>query len=340
MTLTSNNDPFVLMQQAVDVVNTGDHPTNKISALLHGKHKNGNDFSVVSINLWPKAISDKLGYNSRIGNASGTVHAETMCVINSPCSLNSYIFVTDPPCPNCAKNMAEAGVKKIFIDHKGFEKDFYNRRQEDFATMSLDVFNHAGISVYKIFRKEKRIEPIIEAEQKQRESFLRHNSASGVKIIPVKSSIDNDESFHELINIEKKEQHNDFAIAVASDPESKDRFFIYTEKYFYAEKSYEEKFDTQSANDRKYSPVIEPANRMLMLASRYGLILETNNIFSSKIPTAREMVNLCGAGFTKITINDISRARDHSSIDAMNTMKYHQITDFIIAPLEHYSKSF
>ena len=63
------------------------------------------------------------------------------------------ITITDPPCPNCMKNLVDAGVHSIFVDSKGFKKDFYERRQFDFKLMSMKLARLAGIAVYHLNRK-------------------------------------------------------------------------------------------------------------------------------------------------------------------------------------------
>ena len=154
-------DPYTEMQKAVDIVNTSQHPTNKIAATLFGQDHEGQVFSVSRTNYWPEPILKKIGTTQRIGNSSGTIHAETACIMNAPCTEGASLCVTDPFCPNCAKNMAEAGIKTVYIDHKGFNKDFVARRGDEFENMSMYICESAGISVYEIRRKEKELIPIL-----------------------------------------------------------------------------------------------------------------------------------------------------------------------------------
>lgn len=155
--------PYDQMQKAVDIVGDSPHPTNKIAATLAGTDKGGRAFSVAHNNYWPDPIRQNIGTEIKIGNASGTLHAETACVIHSPGPTNdSQLFVTDLPCPNCVKNLAEAGIKTLYIDHKGFDKDYAQRRGHHFSNMSMRICEKAGISVYKIFRKDKKLESILE----------------------------------------------------------------------------------------------------------------------------------------------------------------------------------
>ena len=153
---------YELMQKAVDIVGTSEHPTNKVAAVIAGQDLEGRPMVMARTNFWPAPIRRKIGLEVKIGNASGTVHAETACIMDARLANGTSLFVTDVPCPNCVKNMAEAGVRKLYIDHKGFTKDFALRRGGHFDNMALRICEKAGIAVYKIFRKEKRIETILE----------------------------------------------------------------------------------------------------------------------------------------------------------------------------------
>ncbi|HRQ60979.1 MAG TPA: deoxycytidylate deaminase, partial [Alphaproteobacteria bacterium] len=140
-----------MMQHAVDVVGTSPHPTNKIASSLRVPDGSW----LAATNLWPPAIEAAFGHDTRIGNASGTIHAEIACLLKAPCTNGAEIFITDPPCPNCVKAMAEAGIKRIYIDHKGFGKDFAQRRGAEFQHLSLPLCREAGIGVFEINRKER-----------------------------------------------------------------------------------------------------------------------------------------------------------------------------------------
>lgn len=153
--------PFDAMQMAVDIVNTSAHPTNKIAACVFGTTLSGEPFAVRAVNHWPDVIVDKLGRDIDIGDASGTVHAEMSCIIAAPATSGASIAITDPFCPNCAKNIAESGIKTIYIDHKGFDKDFAKRREDEFIDLSLRIVERAGIRVCMIHRKKNRITPMI-----------------------------------------------------------------------------------------------------------------------------------------------------------------------------------
>src|SRR5690606_7708262 len=112
---------------------------NKIAATVFGHDLAGKPFSVSRTNFWPAAIANSIGTEDDIGDSSGTIHAETAAILAASHTAGAALCVTDPFCPNCAKNIAEAGIKTIYIDHKGFDKDFATRRGGDFQNMSMRI---------------------------------------------------------------------------------------------------------------------------------------------------------------------------------------------------------
>ena len=148
---------FEYMQAAVEAAQTSEHPSSKVGACLVG-----DGWEISSPNFWPAPIKEKIGTDVKIGNSSGTIHAETACIVQAPGATNgASMFSTDPSCPNCMKNMAVAGIKHLYIDHKGFEKYFAQTRMEDFENLTLEICRNQGIAATKVFRKERRTEEIL-----------------------------------------------------------------------------------------------------------------------------------------------------------------------------------
>ena len=73
-------------------------------------------------------------------------------------------------------------------------------------------------------------------------------------------------------------------------------------------------------HEEKYSFFQEPVNRVLMYMARHGLTLIGDYFFCSQVPTSREQVNLVGAGISRITIGDLTKARDPSALEAMRQL--------------------
>jgi deoxycytidylate deaminase len=283
---------FSHMQAAVDIVATSPHPTNKIAATLAGA-----DGAVLSrTNDWPASIAAKIGTYTDIGNASGTIHAETACILAAGQTEGASLFVTDPPCPNCMKNMAEAGIRSLYIDHKGFDKDFARRRGDTFAEMSLRIAERAGISVFVIYRKEQRLETVLDTPE----------DYHPLEEFPMRIAGANPVDFHKLIRAEHDFfNQRPFALALAHNKNGQ-TFHLSACAHPAIGYSHE----TLESADGKYNFVLEPVNRMIMGSARRGLHVSAGYFYSSRVPTARELINMVGAGITTITIGDPKAARD------------------------------
>ncbi|MCK5284617.1 MAG: deoxycytidylate deaminase [Alphaproteobacteria bacterium] len=293
-----NLSPYELMQKAVDIVQNSPHPTNKVAATLAG-----DDFYISCINVWPEPIQKIIGNKTKIGNSSGTLHAETACILQTvktkaAKTKNAHIFVTDPPCPNCTKNIAEAGIKALYIDHKGFNKDFAQRRGHHFKHMSMKICEHAGISVYEIWRKEEKIIPIWEKPKDY--TPIEENPVIIKKLTKTP---------------ELPKEDTIFASAIAYN-KNKERYYIIATPHPII--GYTSKTLEPAGN--KYSFILQPVNRLLMSAAKLGLQLEPDSLYSSITPTARELINLIGAELYNITIGDITRSRDKFGIQALKQL--------------------
>lgn len=304
---------FAEMQKAVDIVGTSRHPTNKIAATIFGTDKERRPYSIAKTNFWPKPIIETIGLNKPIGNSSGTIHAETACILSAPYTNGASLCITDPFCPNCAKNIAEAGIRTIYIDHKGFTKDFAERRGEHFERMSMQICEKAGISVFEINRKEKTLTPILEIP----ETFVPVEE-SPVEIEQLSGA--NENNFHALIDL-KAEIHRGRKFAVAIAKNRRGDVFGLTARSHPAV-GYLMQTDSGEIDhpEGKYSFMQEPVNRLLMNAPRNGLKICNGLLFCSQVPTAREQVNIIGAGLTGITIRNMNAARDDWALAAMRQL--------------------
>ncbi len=318
------NDPFQSIQSAVDIVLTSPHPENKVAACLfnHQKH-------LAKTNEWPKAIYDTIG-TTRIGESSGTIHAEVNCLLHFEDGTNgSEIAITDPCCPNCAKSIAESGVKTVYIDHKGFLKDFAQRRGNEFQDMSLSIMANAGISIYEINRKEKKIDAIYQPDP----GYVPPED-NPIKI--VKQTVPpSPESFQNLIN-NVRIKHPSWGCAFAKNSDGE--VFSLVASSHVAIGFSQEKFEKegqpspQTMDGRKYSFYISPLNRILFGAAKHGLKLMERYIWTSLTPTSRELVNLVGAGYKTLAIGDIdlcdtTETHDKPG-DAISTLKSAGIMTF------------
>jgi len=264
---------FQTMQVAVEAAQKSPHDTSKVGAALLLA-----DGGVISAhNIWPAAIEKAFGRDAKIGNASGTIHGEMGVFITAAqqqrATQDARLFITDPPCPNCAKNIAEAGIVAVYIDHKGFDKDFAQRRIRDFQALSLAIFAHAGIAVYTVFRKQERVETMLHPSAPLAEAPKRKGA-------PYAACTAHDKA---------GEPHEIMALmhpSLGYDPAEPE------------------------LDSAKYSYDLQPLNRMLMMAARQGLRIDGTSVYSSRVPTSRELVNIVGAGITHLQIGDDKKARD------------------------------
>jgi dCMP deaminase len=304
----SFDTPFAAMQAAVDIVGRSLHPTNKVAATLYGR-----GFALSRTNYWPDEISRHFGYTTDIGNSSGTVHAETACILQAGYSVEgATLCITDPFCPNCAKNIVEAGVKKIYIDHKGFDKDFFQRRSGHFHSMSMQICEKAGVSVYELWRKDERVVPIYEAMHNK---FAPEDSP--VYKEPIGAPTDS--NFSEIIRQGfKRHEKRKFAVAFVKS-RTGEYYALTTRGHAVTGYTMEDPDDVKIIEkpEGKYSFFQEPVNRILMYAARHGLTVQDGFFFSSNVPTSREQVNIVGAGIKRITIGDLRKARDPDAVKAM-----------------------
>lgn len=309
--------PFHAMQAAVDIVNTSAHPTNKIAAALFGTYGDGQSFCVTAINHWPDLITQKLGPGARVGGSSGTVHAETSCILQAPITAGASVAITDPFCPNCAKNLAEAGIKTIYIDHKGFDKDFAQRRADDFSEMSLRIVERAGIAVYAINRKEQTLAPLITPAP----DYVPPDDHP-LQILHDDHGFDRARLIDLAATYKPDIPNAPFAVACAMAPDHHPRL-LFAQGHVavgYSEGSSADKMEMHDMHTGKYTFMMEPVNRLMMGAARLGYKIDPRLVISSRVPTSRELVNMVAAGLLHLHILDPHNARDVASANALHTL--------------------
>lgn len=294
-----------LMQITVEAVQLSPHKTNKIAASLAPADISNLDNLITSTNYWPALIEERIGTDTKIGNSSGTLHAETACLLKSSTAKGSSLYITDPPCPNCAKNIAEAGIKNLYIDHKGFEKDFAQRRGDDFQNMSMRIFEAAGINVYEVHRKDNKIIPVLET------------AADYVPLseYPIQMfALETD--FETEIKATKVHYGDEpFALCVAYNADYQP-FILHAQRHPTIGYTHHDDLSKEG----KYSFILQPLNRLLMGSKFYGLLIDPEKIFSSRVPTSRELVNLVGANIQTLTIGNMDESRDAFGFKALEQL--------------------
>ena len=308
--------PVQSLQSAVDIVNSSPHPDNKIAATIFHE---GEGWSLSRTNYWPHIIEEKIGRDTDIGNSSGTIHAETACVFAAAfekgyTTTGASIAITDPPCPNCVKNMAEAGIDNIYIDHKGFHKDFARRRIEYFNILSVRLAEKAGISMYEVNRKTGAIIPITIADK----DYIPFNET------PIRL-IENRDDFISLMSVagEKQEKH---AMAFCKKPDGARVQLISISHPALGFRSDKDGYEITHP-ETKYSIIQEACNRLIMNAARHSLSILEDKVYCSEVPTSRELVNMVGAGIRVLVIYDIHKARDEDAVAALELLGAKKIID-------------
>ena len=289
----NQDDIFKYMQMAVEAAQTSAHPTSKVGACLV---KDGQ--AVARANFWPEAIQKRIGTDVKIGNASGTVHAETACILDFSIAVaGADVFSTDPSCPNCTKNMAEAGVRHLYIDHKGFEKYFAKTRMQDFESLSLAMCRAVGMGVSVVYRKEQRVE-----EQ------LAENDAPDFLDFIVPQDSDNANAIWAAYMQEHERPQRPYSAALCRKGDG----FVILEP--------PRRDGGKAPDDSKYNFNMQPLTRLLMIAAREGLQILPDYIYTSRVPTARELVNFVGGGYGALTIGDTNDARDEHAFEALQVL--------------------
>jgi deoxycytidylate deaminase len=279
--------PFQAMQHAVDIVNTSEHNKNKVAACIVS-----GDQYIAKTNYRPEILKQHFDAKDRIGSSSQFIHAEVACIFNAPFPTDgASIFITDPMCPNCAKAICETGIKHVYIDHKGMEKDFFLRRKDAFEQISVPLMEHAGIGVSIIYRKEKIIEPILTPYH-----YDEHHD-----------EIINTESNLTILLQDKMKTSTDRSFALCKT----DNGTLYIPEIAH---------DITHSN-KKYRDDISPLNRLLFHTKRHGYDIQNMSIACNLYPSSRDIVNAIGFGVKKIIIGSQVPDHDINGLEATSKLK-------------------
>lgn len=305
-------------QMAVDIVGQSPHPDNKVAACAFTEHH-----AIARTNEWPERIEKNIGTSTRIGDSSGTIHAETNCLLHFPDKTDgASLAITDPCCPNCAKCIAEAGIKNIYIDHKGFTKDFASRRGDEFKNMSMSILVHAGINVYEVNRKEKTITPIHEHPENY---IAQENNPLEIKPLHHKETPGNFLDILEAVHI----KHPRWGAALAKDTTGQTFTLIASSHpavgYLPATVKHDHSIET---TNHKYDFYLEPLHRLLFGCARHALKITNGYLWTSTIPTARELVNLCATDLTILKIGQQTIPKKESAFSAQRQLEDANILKF------------
>ena len=120
-------------------------PSTKLGACIVDSKKR---IISVGFNGSPVGVGDVDDINERPRKLMRTIHAEANALHFTNRDVTGFtIYVTQPPCSNCAAHMIQRGIAEV-VFMKGSE-DFMSRWTEDYKE-ALAMFNEAGVNVREI----------------------------------------------------------------------------------------------------------------------------------------------------------------------------------------------
>ncbi len=314
-----NEKHFDLMTKALATEELSEHPTHKVGALLHYENNDSPPIINTHPNFWPDILAKTIGKKNKLGNASTTVHAEIATLCNAQATEGATLYVTDLPCPNCAKMMAEARIQNLYIDSHTHNTPLGEKIKPYFDKISLPILNMAGINVFEM-NTETRQSHIL-SDDKGATLLRIHRPLTH---IPIEQSDINEKTFQTYIKTEN-DRNIPFAACYAKTPLGQSVFLCaQPHRSIGLSEELEERIKQGNA---KYEARLQPINRLLMACARYGLNIIPEYLYSSRVPTSREFVNMIGAGYTTIKIGDTSQCRDEWGMKAFMQLKEHNILD-------------
>lgn len=316
-----NHDVCNIMQHTLYTAEQSVH-ASKVACTVVGTTNSGEPFAVTGTNYYPESILEVFGPNIKIGNASGSIHAENGTLSRSPRTLNATLFVTVPPCPNCAKDISAAGIKDVFIAASGFESDWYKRRGHYFRDMSMAILNSAGINTY-VLDLEKR------TQQRHELSNVPENYTpkieNTVHYMQIGRRTVKKKHFKTYIE-NQHERFGDIPFAAAFTINARGEYGM-TSARAHPSAGYTSE-EIATLPQEKYSFILQPLNSMNMDNIKHGRKILGNFLFSSTIPTSREQVDMVGAGLDQTYIGDFETSRDKHGIIAMQQLSEAGIVDY------------
>ena len=298
------------MQDAVDVVLTSEHDTSKVAACaFHPAHPEA--APVASINTRPDIFKDHFAWDARVGSSSQFIHAELSALLKFGGPMRgAHLCVTDPFCPNCAKNLAEAGVRAIYIDHKGFQKDFIARNGDEFKSMSMLIAEKAGISVFEVNRKAGTVTPILDQHAQTRPT------TSAIEFFDVDDGMtleDATRTFKQRLGARET-----WALAFIKEQDGSTKGMLVFEAL--PPGITPEDYKIRGTDTGKYRFPVDPLTRLLLNARRMGFTLVERRVMSARVPSSRALVNALGMGISSLLLASATPDHDPTGPGALKML--------------------
>lgn len=316
-----NTIHFKRMERALVTEKNSPHPTHKVGAYIHC-HENTPSIEDLPANhnSWPEPLERTIGHNTKLGNASTTIHAEIAALADIPCftsSRNADIYITDLPCPNCAKTIAEAGIANVYIDSHTHNTPLGLKIKPYFEQVSLLMFKKAGVGVYEMNAQDKAISTILNPTTIEKDKSIIFTGAFKQQAEPSKDSLNS------LIEQSNEQYNRPFAACFAIDNKGQS-FFLSAQTQNALGLSNADAEHISHTQD-KYEPMLQPINRLLGQCAYYGFKIIDKTLYCSQTPTSREFVNMIGTGHTELIINQQQICRDKWGLKALEQIKEHGI---------------
>lgn len=293
------NKHLSYIQQAFDIRERSAHETHKVGAVVVG-----DGFEVARPNFYPYPLERTIGHKQKLGNASTTVHAEIAALLDAPEKTDgATIYITQRPCPNCAKAIIEAGIKEVYVSAETRGTALGEKMQPFFEHASLPFLTQAGVGVFEVG------DTLV--------SLNSPLSCTDQGLTPRRFDGDFEGAVSEFTA--------PFAACIARDASGAD--YILSAQAKVPNCLSQERAHEISDAQKKYETALQPLNRLLMACARHGLRVDERSVYSSQTPTAREFVNFIGAGFSRLRIGDEAKCRDKWGLKALEQLKSHEIID-------------
>jgi len=286
------------------------HPTSPVAAsIVRANHR------ITCTNTYPGSLKSNFGTHAKIGDASPSVHAEIACALTAiktdfP-TQNAELYTSDPSCPNCAHAITDMGIRDVYIDRDGFDKDYAARRMDAFENISLPIFEAGGVSVHITDCDQNSVETILSAPVARYDHTIILEQTSITARRP--------ENLGKLIDMRENHFGNPtpFASCIATDK----NHTLHTISAM-------PKTGAQgSAGSEQYSTTSPPLRRLMMVAAREGLKPVDGTFYCTALPTSREFVDFVGGGFTTLHIANPKQYTKQSDQTALKQLTGSRILD-------------
>lgn len=114
-----NNAPlkFIILAKTIAEIFSKD-PSTKVGCVITGE---GNEILTTGYNGFPRGVTDSEDrFEDRATKYKFTCHAEANAIYNAARTGamldGSTAYITFPPCGECSKVMAQAGIRTVYID--------------------------------------------------------------------------------------------------------------------------------------------------------------------------------------------------------------------------------